>query len=663
MINFTSQHRLNSAVSCGDKSISHRALILAAVAQGKSVIRNLSLCSDVLATVGCLRALGAQIQLDGTTATVCPIERPNKDVVLNCQNSGTTARLLAGLVAGLGVSATFLGDESLSKRPMLRVLKPLEQMGARYVLGEGFMFKICASKLNGAEIFAEVNSAQVKSAVLLAALFAEGKTSYCETLPTRNHTELLLQQLGAKINVDGQAVSVEKSKPCGFETSIPNDPSSLSFLVALALLDGGKHTFFDVCVNERRTGFFRVLQKSGAKFQFFNKRRVFGEEVSDVCVYASVLSPFEASEREICDAIDEVPVLAALALTVKGTHRFCGVSELLLKESNRIAALQKTAEICGQRALFDGKNLTLTTDGILPQKPDFSSFSDHRIAMSQAVLCLGACGGGSVDCGNFEVSFPEFLQAVGVSPFQLGVVGSNVQNSLSPTLMRHLAKNANVCCKYSKIQLPQDASDEKLVSLLQSLDGANVTMPFKGRVARLLSANYPSVNTVGKGIEPQSTDAYGILCSLQNHGARFQNQPLWIVGAGGAAEACVCLLQKFGAKMQIVNRTQRNAQILTAKYGLENNVENPVGVLSFVPECEFEKRLLLPHSVNFVLVAAYTGQSGIAEQARQRGICLIEGLEMLFHQGAKSFSLWTGKAIQTDYEKFKEELKNEDSFA
>lgn len=736
MLNLTSQHNITNNFCCGDKSISHRALILAAISNGKCVLHNLSMCLDVLTTADCLRTLGAKVEFCGTTATVWPIAKPQSGVILNCKNSGTTARLLAGLVAGLGVEATFVGDKSLSQRPMGRILQPLSQMGAKFTCGEDILFKNLPSKLHGAKLTAEVNSAQVKSGVLLAALFAEGQTEYTENLPTRNHTEILLKNLGADINFTNSSIRVAKSSVSAFEMQIPNDTSSAAFLIALALLDGTSHVFGNVCVNPRRSGFLRVLQKSGANVFAENVREVFGETVADIRAEKSCLQPLFATEKDVCDAIDEIPVLAALALATKGTHTFCGVSELRFKECNRIDAILQMANACGQKAFFDGANLTIQTDGTVTHKPCFNCFADHRMAMSHAVLALSVCGGGSIvgeaavtfdnfadntstaenpknaaaverdermvyeadteeffafddsqisleesefHCGttsasenfsgapsstngnnvglpennfmDFAVSFPNFLQAVGVNPLRLGLVGQSVANSLSPILMSQLARSADVCCSYTPVQLPPDIPDKQLGDVVSQFDGVNVTMPFKTRVSKLFKGSVPAVNTVGKRIEPTSTDGYGIVQSLKAHGINFENQPLWIVGAGGAAESCIAELKPYGCKMQVVNRTLEHAETLSRKYNLQK-VADPVGVLSFVPECDFERQLVLPQSVKFVFTAFYKNQSGLERQALLRGIEHVDGLEMLFHQGAKSFALWTNTEIQTDCQQF-----------
>lgn len=658
MLYLTSQHNISDDILCGDKSISHRALIFAAISDGKCVIHNISTCKDVLATAKCLRALGAQIDFCGNAAIVLPIKSPPSGVVtLDCENSGTTARLLAGLAAGMGVDAVFVGDKSLSARPMRRIVDPLMQMGANIQTGGGMLFRNIPARLHGAAIKADVPSAQVKSGVILAALFADGETIFDEILPTRNHTEVLAKQLGAHIQCANCSVRVAKSRISSFEMTVPNDPSSVAFAVALALLDGTSHTFCNICVNPRRAGFFRILKNAGADIAFAFRDETYltanapnradcREDVADIIVKKSILKPLFAGEADVCDAIDEIPVLSALAIAVKGVHTFCGVEQLRFKECDRIHAIAKTAQACGQHAACDGKNLIIESNGTPLKRPHFDTFGDHRMAMSQAVLALSVCGGGSLDDENFDVSFPNFLDVLGVKPLRLGLVGQSVENSRSPKLMRGFAEQVNVCCSYVPMQLPPDVSDEQLLAAITKFDGANITMPFKTRVARLLGSDVPSVNTVGKNIAPTSTDGFGVVQALLSHGISLQNAPVWIIGAGGAAEACVAELKKYGCAMCVLNRTASHAKALTQKYGLQNEVDKPVGVLSFVPPCEFESQIVLPQSVRWVLNAYYKGQTGLQKQAISRGITYVGGEEMLFFQGTKSFALWTGSCLQ-----------------
>ena len=651
MLNFNSQFNIDTSVCYGDKSLSHRALIIASIASGTSTIRNVSLCDDVFATINCLRTLGADIHVDGTTATVNPIKMAKDNVLLNCKNSGTTARLLAGVVAGLGITATFVGDKSLTARPMKRVTEPLAKLGAKFTYDSDTLFTVHPAKLTGTTIIAQVNSAQVKSAVLLAGLFADGTTRYVEPIPTRPHTENMLAHCG----IDTTNCTVTKSTPKPLDVTIPNDISSASFFMSLGLLTGKSLVLPNVVVSSGRDGFLTVAKRAGAQIFTENSRIVAGELVADIRIEPSTLAEFFATPTDVVNAIDEVPILATLALATKGTHCFEGVSELAHKECNRIEAIMDMAQVCGQTATFDGNNLTIVSNGKLPTQPHFHVFGDHRMAMCGAVMSL-ASGGGSVDGFPVEVSFPNFLQAVGVCPKKFCVLGSNVTKSMSPMLHMSLAKNANVCCSYDAVNAPADATDNDLLQILSQYDGANITLPFKNRVATLLGATTPSVNTVGKNITPTSTDGYGVEMALVANGIDIVNKPLWIVGAGGGAEATICHL-KGKCQMQVINRTASKAQALTQKYSLSTDISEPFGILTFVPECKFEQDLPLPSSCQFVFVAAYNGTSGLIEKAKQRGIKVVDGLQMLYHQGAKTFSLWTNTPIQNDYQNFLNFLK------
>lgn len=634
MLYINSTIQLDGSFVGGDKSVSHRALMLAAIADGQCVVRNLSQCDDVMSTVSCLRALGAKIRLDGTTAFVTPIATPVDNAVLDCGNSGTTARLLCGLVTGLGVRATFVGDGSLSVRPMKRVTEPLAKMGAKFAYPSGALLETLGGKLVGRTIDAEVNSAQVKSAVLLAGLFAEGKTAYVEGLPTRDHTERMLSYVGAEIC----GTAVGPSKVHAFDITVPCDFSSAAYLLAAALVRKQRLTVKNVGVNQLRIGFLRVLQRAGARFVLDNKRTDCGEDVADITVLPSTVDkPIFVGKEDVCSAIDEIPLIAAVAIACGVRAEFCDVGELRHKESDRVAAIVNMAQTCGQKACVDGENLIVMSDGTIANHPVFAATDDHRIVMSQAVLCIAAGGGRVANPDCVAVSFPSFWQSLGVRFGRYAVIGCNIDYSRSPELMRGFAEQADVAMDYRIVNLPRDISDDRLKSVIDGFDGCNVTVPFKQRVARLFDSELPSVNTVGKGIEPTSTDGIGLLYALDKHKFAYKNAKLWVVGAGGAAEVCIATLLQAGARVQVYNRTYEHAARLTAKYGLATDIVDPDGVLSFVPPCDFEAQIDLPPRVKYVFVASYDGKSPLLVKAKQQGIPCADGSDMLYGQGRASF--------------------------
>lgn len=656
MLNVATQFNLQPQFIGGDKSISHRALIFASIAQSDSVITNLSLCQDVLSTVNCLTALGASITLNGSTAHVSPIRNAPTNVKLYCGNSGTTARLLAGLVAGLGITATFYGDPSLVRRPMHRVLQPLAALGAKYSLdcddNDGFLFTIVGgNKLTGANLVAQVNSAQVKSAVLIAALFAHGNTTYAESITTRTHTEDLMRSLGAfKDNF-----VVGGSKFSGFCLDVPTDASSAAVIATLALLGGKSVLLPRVAFQPQRLGFFTALRQIGVDVNYCNVTNTICGSVADIRLSKanfSTLSPFCLTEADVCNAIDEIPLLSCIAAFIIGESKFCGVSELKVKESDRIEQTLNALSTVGCNASFSQGNLLVLGRSLHTHYPVFSFTDDHRMQMCQVALAV-ACGGGlvpSADC--IPVSFPSFWRAIGVTPWRFAVVGSNVSASLSPLLMCSLSNAVGEWCSYQAVSLPQDCSDEILLATINAFHGVNVTMPFKSRVASLFAADIPSVNTVGANIRPTSTDGYGILQSLWAHGVDVSNAPLLVVGAGGAAEACLSAIREYTDDVVVINRTQSRADALTSKYVLNPTAKARQGALVFVPECNWEKTLHLADSCKFLLCASYCGTSGLLQQAQQRDIVVANGLEMLYHQGAKSFSLWTNTPLQNDFSSF-----------
>lgn len=637
MLYINSVLQINDVFLGGDKSISHRALMLAAIAEGQCVVSNLSLCDDVMSTVGCLRTLGADIKLQGTTAYVTPIKVPNDDVVLNCGNSGTTARLLCGIVVGLGVKATFVGDESLISRPMRRVTEPLQKLGAKFVFPKGALFQTLGGDLLGKKLVAEVDSAQVKSAVLFAGLFAEGETTYVESKPTRDHTERMLRYVGANIC----DCTVRRSKIGAFTLSVPNDFSSAAYLLAAALVRGQKATIRNVGVNPLRVVFLRVLANCGAKFIIDNKQTICGEPVADITVLPCTLQKqMYAEPEDVCAAIDEIPLLCAVALASGTGGVFRGVEELRNKESDRIAAICDMAKACGGQACCKDGVLEISSDGKFAAHPTFSYSNDHRIVMSQAVLCVAAKGGSVDNPDCVAISFPGFWRALGVRYGKYAVVGSNIGYSQSPQLMRGFAELRDVATDYRIVDLPSDVSDGRLKEVIDNFDGCNVTVPFKQRVAKIFAAKIPSVNTIGKGIEPSSTDGEGLLRALDKHGFVYKNAKLWVIGAGGAAEACIAALLQKGAYVQVFNRTPEHASNVAQKYGLQNDITQPDGVLSFVPPCLFEGQTELPSSVKYVFVASYDGKSSLLAKAKQRQIPCIDGKDMLYFQGLASFELW-----------------------
>ncbi len=379
----------------GDKSITHRALIVSALIADRTRLEGLLAADDAQSTARVLRALGAAIDpLDGERALVVqggPWHAPG--LPLDCGNSGTTARLMLGALAGHGFTSVITGDESLSQRPMQRVIEPLEQMGAVFNRehGDRLPLAIRGGTLRPIEYTSPVSSAQVKSAILLAALCAGVDVVVVEPIRSRDHTERMFKYLGLDVVIDGRTIrfrgsKVVRSDLTGFELSVPADPSSAAFLIAAALLaDSGELQVRDVCANPTRTGYLRVMWRMGADIKETNKRVRCGEDIADLLVVPGGLRGTEIHADEIPALIDEIPVLAVLASRAVGETIFRSVGELRIKEADRLALTVQNLRAIGADATVAGDDLVVWgAERSLQGK--VHTAGDHRMAMAFAVL-------------------------------------------------------------------------------------------------------------------------------------------------------------------------------------------------------------------------------------------------------------------------------------
>jgi 3-phosphoshikimate 1-carboxyvinyltransferase len=413
----------------GDKSISHRALMLSALAIGESRIEGLLEGHDVLATAAAMRAMGADIlrDTDGVWHVngvgVGGLMQPQ--TALDMGNSGTSTRLLMGLIASHPISATFIGDASLSKRPMRRVMDPLSLMGADMSATSGDRLPLMLRGLSPAVPITyrlPVASAQVKSAILLAGLNTAGITRLIEPVPTRDHSERMLAGFGAELSVETDSAGVRtitirgeaELKPQNI--IVPGDPSSAAFLAVAALIvPGSCVTINNVGLNATRAGLFKVLRDMGGHIVESNPRKVGGEPVADLVVTHSVLSAIETDPAIVPTMVDEFPILFIAAALAKGRSVFRGLEELRVKESDRIAVMAR-----GLRAI--GVNAEELSDGLIIEGRDAAPFVggvtiaaelDHRIAMSFAVAGLvSEAAIGIDDMAPVATSFPGFAELV-----------------------------------------------------------------------------------------------------------------------------------------------------------------------------------------------------------------------------------------------------------
>jgi 3-phosphoshikimate 1-carboxyvinyltransferase len=401
----------------GDKSISHRSLILGSLADGVSVVRGILDSEDVRATAGALRALGVAIpplarEMRVTGGGLRGLRPPRQ--ALDCANSGTTTRLLAGVVAGQPFSARFEGDTSLSRRPMKRIAEPLTYMGARLEFdhGDGLPMTVYGVDLRSIDWDTHASSAQVKSAILLAGLVAAVEVRVTEKSPSRDHTERMLRAMGVDVEGDGNQVCLRPARRLNpIEIDVPADPSSAAFFVALgSLASSGELTLTDVCLNPTRTGFLDVMTRMGADVQVVASANSGGEQIGTLRVRPAQLKSARITEAEVPSLIDELPLLACVAAGAGVELEITGAAELRVKESDRISTVVKNLRAVGALAdeLPDGLRVHASRREL---SGTIDPRGDHRIAMAFGIL--SAASGNRITVSNAEcvaVSYPGFWE-------------------------------------------------------------------------------------------------------------------------------------------------------------------------------------------------------------------------------------------------------------
>ena len=399
----------------GDKSISHRAVILGSLARGKTRASGFLASRDTLATANAFRSMGVGVEVGAGGVEISGkgiygLEAPRKTI--DAENSGTTARLLTGVLSAQSFGSTITGDDSLRRRPMSRVTAPLRSMGAR-ISGEGELLPlhITGSELRGMDYRSPVASAQVKSAILLAGLYAAGRTSVTEPERTRDHTERMLRHFGVPVEVSGTRVSVSPGVEfSGTELEIPSDISSAAFFIVAALLNPGSEIMVkNVGLNPLRTGVLDILREMGADISVENRRECCGEPVGDLIARHGALRAVRVEGESVSRAIDELPVISVAACFAEGETVISGAGELRVKETDRISAM--TGELSKL-----GADIRETPDGMIINGTDklrgarCESRGDHRVAMSLAVAATRARGETVIgDAGCVSISFPEFF--------------------------------------------------------------------------------------------------------------------------------------------------------------------------------------------------------------------------------------------------------------
>jgi 3-phosphoshikimate 1-carboxyvinyltransferase len=401
----------------GDKSISHRLAMLGAVAEGQTIIHNFAESVDCQSTLDCLKDLGVGMQRSGERVTI--EGRGLKGLrkaphALNAGNSGTTVRLMAGLLAGYPFESTFIGDESLSRRPMKRIVEPLRKFGAIVTARDDnyLPLTIQGGSLFPVSLTMQIASAQVKSAILLAGLHAAGLTRVREPMPTRNHTEIALAAFGARIKTTPDGIEIEGGRPLhGKEMTVPGDLSSAAFLIAAAVgVPDSKLKLMGVGLNPTRSGFIKLLQDMGARISMAPSGTGRDEPAGDIVVESSELAGMEIGGAWIPNVIDEIPMLAVLGTRTQKGIRIRDAAELRAKESDRIHAVAANLRTLGAKVEEYSDGLWVPGNQML-SGGEIDSFGDHRIAMAFAVAGLFSDGPVTIkDPSCVGISFPSFFE-------------------------------------------------------------------------------------------------------------------------------------------------------------------------------------------------------------------------------------------------------------
>lgn len=404
----------------GDKSISHRSVMLGSIAKGDTKISGFLTGEDCLSTIDCFKKLGIDIEVNGTDVTVhgkglkglsAPAE------TLDVGNSGTTLRLMSGILSAQPFTTRLTGDSSIRKRPMGRVASPLGLMGAKITSENEKMtapLTIEGQKLHGIDYTLPVASAQVKSALILAGLYADGETRITEPEATRDHTEIMLSYLGADIKKEGNTIIVSPAGELkGKDITVPGDISSAAYFIAAALISKDSEVLIkNVGVNPTRTGIITAFKAMGGNIELTNERTVCGEPVADILVRSSRLHGVVIKGAIIPKLIDEIPVIAAAACYASGETVIADAAELHVKESDRIKTMAAELGRMGATVIQTDDGMIIL-GGIPLHGAVCESYNDHRVAMSVAVAALGAKGETQIkDCGCVDISFPGYFDAL-----------------------------------------------------------------------------------------------------------------------------------------------------------------------------------------------------------------------------------------------------------
>lgn len=655
---------------CSDKSITVRAILFGAIAHGKTTVLHPLICEDTLAAEDCAKKMGAVVKYDGEKMIIDGAGKIADGKEYDCKRSGTVLRLLCGILAGAGVNAILTGDDQLKSRPIGRIIAPLTARGADISSCNGkFPIVIKPSKLKDFTYEMPIDSAQVKSSVILSGVVAGVSTEIIEKNYTRDHTEKMLSAMGANIDVDGKNIAVSPAELHSTEFDVPGDPSAAAFYLAIGLYKGCVKVK-SINISQKRAGYLYKLLGCGADITFENKRIVCGEPCADVTARKSNLKHIEIFDNEIPSMIDELPVIGLIGGLFNGVT-IHGAGELKVKESDRFSGIIDILSAAGGLAKASGDDIIIN-GGIAPRCFEYSS-DDHRLTMTAFVaMCCGA-GGKILNALSVNKSFPNFFE--NFYEFNAALLGSNVEKSLSGRTHNFFIEKLGKIKNYSYELCSVDSETAAEIIKKSRYKSINATIPYKKLVfdnVKTLSETAKlarSVNFVfdNKGY---SSDGVGLIYSLLLHGKNPQDEKVLVCGIGGAGRSIAVALAKCKAEVYIANRTEQKIDDFINYY--TQNCENVCRLRRYNGEkCDIVINATalkdgLPvaaeviEQAEFALDINYGSDTEFLKTARQSGVDNADGEEMLFAQSYFADALVSGVRPEfAEFSKLYKELKQE----
>ena len=551
-----------------DKSITSRAIMLGSIAKGKTYIVNPLMCTDAQTMISCVKKFGAKVKLKGRILEIKSAKKIRSGQKYDCGNSATALRLLCGVLAGSRVNAVLSGDKSLNKRSMTSIKDPLESMGLTVALMRYSYPPVLLEQprdgrgIKPFESFVPIKSSQAKSAILLCALQGGVSARIQESIPSRNHTEILLKEMGAKISKDENTgeIILEESEILGKKLYVCGDFSVAANFIALGLLCG-KTVCKNVGINPTRIALLKILNRMGANIQLVNKRILCGENIADIIATKSNLTSTHVTGEEVFHIIDELPILAVLMGMAEGESIISDLGKVQYKDADRLEMIDEMLKaIGGSSHKFEGGLVIKGVSRYLGG--EVTTYSDPRIAMSAIVALTASLNGGEIDDDYcISASFPGFLECLRQNAFvNIGLANGKIGNEIHSFCMSKMnLKNYT----YSGLRI-KEGGVKKLISEAREYDGITYTSPYKGegfrRVSKLVdNAKKVRSVTVTKGNYGFITDGKGIVFAMKNKGIELSGKKVLVVGCGTVGRSVICELLEEKAIVDVYNRTAKTA--------------------------------------------------------------------------------------------------------